>query len=61
MSNLPKIPQISPFGETYYKQEVSVVLLFGLTELQAQLLWIENVSISHSLFQHSIQCDYQGL
>lgn len=45
ISHLPRIPQVNPLGEIYYNTDVSVILLFGLTELQAQLSWIENVSI----------------
>jgi len=45
ISHLPKIPQINPFGQIFHKMEMSVILLFGLTELQAQLSWIEDVSI----------------
>jgi len=45
ISHLPMIPQVNPSGETFYKMEMSVILLFGLTELQVQLSWIEDVSI----------------
>ncbi|KAF6748629.1 hypothetical protein DFP72DRAFT_1014981 [Ephemerocybe angulata] len=34
----------SATGETYYQIEVAIVLLFGLTELKAQIAWKENVS-----------------
>jgi hypothetical protein len=30
-------------GNLYYEQHFTVVLLFGLTELKAQLRWMENV------------------
>lgn len=30
-------------GERYYHYQFDIVLLFGLTELKAQLAWIENV------------------
>ena len=45
ISNAPKIPEITSSGDLSYRMEVSVILLFGLTELQAQVAWIENVSI----------------
>ncbi len=31
-------------GQRYYTIKFDVVLLFGLTELKAQLQWVENVS-----------------
>jgi hypothetical protein len=36
-------------GATYYTLKFDVVLLFGLTELKAQIAWIENVSRSPDL------------
>jgi hypothetical protein len=33
-----------PGGNQYYHQNFSVVLLFGLTELKAQISWMEDVS-----------------
>jgi len=30
-------------GRQFYSQEFSIVLLFGLTELKAQLSWMEEV------------------
>jgi len=32
-------------GRTYYRMDFEIVLLLGLTELQAQLLWTEKVRI----------------
>ncbi|KAF7970807.1 hypothetical protein HWV62_22812 [Athelia sp. TMB] len=32
----------SPEGVLFYQLDFSVVLLFGLTELKAQLAWVEN-------------------
>ncbi|KZP18863.1 hypothetical protein FIBSPDRAFT_744893, partial [Athelia psychrophila] len=37
-------PRNGPLGQ-YYRLDYSVVLLFGLTELKAQICWIENVSV----------------
>ena len=40
-------PQTNPkTGVVYYNLYFDVVLLFGLTELKAQIAWIENVSLS---------------
>ncbi|KAG2347369.1 hypothetical protein BDR05DRAFT_876763 [Suillus weaverae] len=36
-------------GLQFYRQEFSIVLMFGLTELQAQLSWKEDVSASRDL------------
>jgi len=36
-------------GLQFYRQQFSIILMFGLTELQAQLSWTENVSISLAL------------
>ena len=33
----------SPAGETYYTMSYEIVLLFGLTELKAQIAYKENV------------------
>ncbi|KIJ66155.1 hypothetical protein HYDPIDRAFT_152023 [Hydnomerulius pinastri MD-312] len=35
-------PKRSPEGSVYYSLEVKVTLLFGLTELTAQVSWVEN-------------------
>jgi len=29
----------------YYRKEFDIILLFGMTELKAQLAWTENVSL----------------
>lgn len=31
-------------GARYYRQDFKVILLFGLTELKAQISWVEDVS-----------------
>ncbi|KAH9940109.1 uncharacterized protein BXZ73DRAFT_43141 [Epithele typhae] len=43
-SKVTQRPMQGPKG-TYYEQEYDVILLCGLTELQAQIRWMENVSI----------------
>ena len=43
MSRVIKTEQIGPSGHPYYVQHFSVILLFGLTELEAQISWMENV------------------
>lgn len=40
------LPKKSPEGETYYRIDYNVILLFGLTELKAQISWLENVCTS---------------
>ncbi|KAL1700716.1 hypothetical protein EV121DRAFT_213593 [Schizophyllum commune] len=43
-------PRCRADGRTYYQLEYEVVLLFGLTELKAQLRWFANVRVvDHSL------------
>ena len=37
--------QHSPDGLQYYRKEFDIILLFGMTELKAQLAWTENVSL----------------
>ncbi|KIM58495.1 hypothetical protein SCLCIDRAFT_28033 [Scleroderma citrinum Foug A] len=39
------LPKTSPEGQTYYSIEFGVILLFGLTELKAQMSWLENVRV----------------
>lgn len=40
------VRQTSGSGVAYYKIDYDVVLLFGLTEIKAQVAWKENVSSS---------------
>jgi hypothetical protein len=35
-------------GGTYYRLEFEMVMSFGLTELKAQIAWLENVSMHAS-------------
>jgi hypothetical protein len=45
LSHLPLPPLSKPSGEgIYYRIDYEVILLFGLTELQAMVAWKENVS-----------------
>lgn len=37
-------PRRSADGALYFALEIKVILLFGLTELTAQVSWLENVS-----------------
>jgi hypothetical protein len=41
---IPRELRHSPYSGSYYNLEFEVVLLFGLTELKAQIAWKENVS-----------------
>ena len=45
LSQAPKIARRNPAGDLYYIVTCEFVLIFGLTELQAQLRWFEDVSI----------------
>jgi hypothetical protein len=36
-------PKVGLNGVRYYSQDFNVVLLFGLTELKAQIAWMEDV------------------
>ncbi|KAI8977711.1 hypothetical protein BD414DRAFT_538976 [Trametes punicea] len=41
-SQVFKVPRIGPNGNVHYVQTFDVVLIYGLTELQAQIKWMEN-------------------
>jgi hypothetical protein len=45
LSQVPKVPKTNITGGTYYHTKFDLILLFGLTELQAQLRWKEEVSL----------------
>ncbi|KZP02189.1 hypothetical protein FIBSPDRAFT_771053, partial [Athelia psychrophila] len=54
-------PLVGLNGRVYYQMEYSIVLLFGLTELKAQICWIENVSSQlHVLTRRTNQITFQG-
>ena len=42
------LPKVKGEG-SFYRVDYDVILLFGMTELQAQLAWMENVSGLHML------------
>lgn len=44
-SAVKRTPKRGLLGTTYYTQSFDIVLMCGLTELQAQIRWKENVSI----------------
>ena len=46
MLTLPKATGVG----TYYQVNYDIILLFGMTELKAQIAWKENVSGLHMLF-----------
>ena len=37
----------------FYYVEIDIILLFGMTELKAQVAWTENVGVPHMLFNPS--------
>ena len=43
------LPKVTGEG-SYYSVDLEIVLLFGMTELQAQLAWKENVSCLHMFY-----------
>ena len=54
LSGVPMLSQPKATGTgTFYKIHYDLVLLFGLTELKAQLAWKENVSGSNLIFPAS--------
>jgi hypothetical protein len=44
MSHIVLQPQRGKGGAIYYQRYFDIVLLFGLTELKAQICWTEDVS-----------------
>lgn len=47
LSHLPLTPRAKPNSTgLYYRLDYDIVLLFGLTELKAQVAWKEGVSVS---------------
>jgi hypothetical protein len=44
-SQVLKTMRRGPSGAKYYVQEFSIVVLLGLTELKAQISWVENVCL----------------
>ena len=53
LSYLPLSPRLKSSGEgTYYGLEYDVILLFGLTELEAMIAWKEEVG-PHLVLSHT--------
>ena len=51
LSRVPMLPRSKVTGGgIFYRVEYDIVLLFGMTELKAQLAWKENVSCLHMSF-----------
>jgi hypothetical protein len=46
ISATPLTQKIKDDGKKYYMREFDVVLLVGLTELKAQIRWIDSVTVS---------------
>jgi hypothetical protein len=51
LSLIPKTVQSRPDGGTFYTMYYDLVLVFGLTELQAQMRWFENVGVPSLFFE----------
>ena len=50
-SGVPLLPQPTATGRgTFYRIRYDIILLFGMTELKAQIAWKENVSGSKFIF-----------
>jgi hypothetical protein len=45
---MTKTPKLGINGKHYWQQDFSIILLFGLTELKAQISWMEDVRIYFS-------------
>jgi len=64
ISKLPMTLQRKISGEgTFYRIDYDIVLLFGLTELQAMVAWKENVGPVFALFASILftECGWQGV
>lgn len=48
LSQIPKTANRNPAGNMYYTIRYGLVLIFGLTEIQAQLQWLEDVRAPES-------------
>ena len=46
LSQIPKTTRRNPAGNMYYTIQYDLVLVFGLTEFQAQVRWFEHVGSS---------------
>jgi len=67
LSHLRLKPKSNSSGKTYYEVDYEIVLLFGLTELKAQVAWKEHVSLFKWVYYRSKMADsdlyriYQGV
>ena len=53
LSRVPLVPQAKATGKgSFYRLNYEIILLFGMTELKAQIAWKENVSGLHILLVH---------
>ena len=60
-SHLPLTPLSKSSGEgIYYRIDYEVILLFGLTELQAMVAWKENVSSALVLLNPNLFLELSG-
>ena len=51
LSKAPIVTHPKTTGDgSYYYVNFEIILLFGMTELQSQVAWMENVSGPHMLF-----------
>ena len=51
LSRVPLLPQPKATGKgSFYKVDYEIILLFGMTELKAQIAWKEKVSDLHIWF-----------
>jgi len=44
LSHLPKTARTNSVGQTYWTVEFDIILLVGLTEMEAQISWEKKVS-----------------
>jgi len=62
LTAVPYSTAVNDDGATYYRFHYDIIMLFGQTELKAQLAWKENVRLSTTSTLHSSQfgLSYQG-
>lgn len=53
-------PKMTAERTTYYRLKYRVILLFGLTELKAQISWVEDIS-SIAVYDHLTHPLIQGI
>jgi len=52
ISSAPYTPKLMETGKTAYKREYDIILLVGLTELKAQVGWIDSETVRAHLVLH---------